>query len=144
MNRENTSILQKTLTAPEILEAFGPEFLDPDFCRWWVLNRLNPNGAVCPACGAALQGRPVDRFFQGKQITCPACGRKFTAKTGTVFNGIKADFREALFFCFALESGRPMSWVAARLPGVELRTLYSYKEIFNVNQNPKKRGKKND
>lgn len=142
MTRETPLNLHKTINAHEIMTAMTPDFLDRDFCSRWALNRLHPNGPACPWCGRFLEARAVERFFEMKQITCPACERKFTGKTGTVFNGIKADFREALFLCFALESGRSMQWVKERFPGLEKRTLYTYKEIFNVTPNPQKKGRK--
>jgi transposase-like protein len=125
---------QKSLCACEVVDSFNPAFLDAGFCRQWILRRLHPV-AGCPACGVLLTGPAVDRFYQGKQITCPACRKKFTARTGKVLRGVKADYRTILFFIFALEMGLPMLWIKRRLPGLELRTLYTYRKVFKVVRN---------
>lgn len=93
-------------TAAETLAAFGPEFLDDGFCRGWVLRRLHPAGVFCPGCGAAIKGdNRLQRFWGGLRLTCPACGKFFTALTGTFLARSQQSFGELVLLAFLLEAG---------------------------------------
>ena len=95
-----------TFTAADAHAAFGPEFLDDGFCRDWVLRRLHPAGVFCPGCGAAIVGdNRLQRFWSGLRLTCPACGKFFTALTGTFLARSQQSFRELVLLAFLLEAG---------------------------------------
>jgi len=95
-----------TFTAADALAAFGPEFLDDGFCRDWVLRRLHPAGVFCPGCGAVIEGdNRLQRFWSGLRLTCPACGKFFTALTGTFLARSQQSFRELVLLAFLLEAG---------------------------------------
>lgn len=95
-----------TFTAADALAAFGPEFLDDGFCRDWVLRRLHPAGVFCPGCGVVIEGdNRLQRFWSGLRLTCPACGKFFTALTGTFLARSQQSFRELVLLAFLLEAG---------------------------------------
>ena len=85
------------LAPGEALEAFGAGFLDPVPCRRWLLERLHPEGAVCPKCGARIRDAGLLRtFWSGQRLRCQACGKYFTAVTGTLLSGSHLGFRRFL------------------------------------------------
>ena len=123
-------MMQKTsIKSRDIAESINPDFFDPDNCRQWLLERLHPKGPSCPWCGVAIRGRAAARFWLLKQMKCQACGRKFTARTGTNLAGLKAGCRELVMFCLMLEAGYPMARIGQHM-NIGLRTLYLYKERF--------------
>lgn len=119
----------KNITIKQVVDDMTPDFLDADFCRQWLLNRVHPEGPVCPWCGAEIQGRAAGRFWELKKIECPACGRKFTARTNTELSGLKLDERGLVLFCLLVGAGFPLSWIAKRF-NISIRALYMYRDRF--------------
>ncbi|VFQ46891.1 IS1 family transposase [Desulfoluna butyratoxydans] len=104
-HRENTDQCKSAngreiFTPAEAADAFGPEFLDLECCRGWILNRIHKGEARCPGCGSSIQDEQrLFRFWSGKRLSCPACGKKFTSLTGTFLSGSHMDYR-GLFLLF--------------------------------------------
>lgn len=99
-DQSNTAAGTGVFTPAEAAAAFAPEFLDLDSCRGWILNRIHKNGAFCPGCGSPIQDEQrLSRFWSGKRLSCPACGKKFTGLTGTFLSGSHMEFR-ALYLLF--------------------------------------------
>ena len=74
---------------------FGMDLIKFDDCARWLVSRLHPDGVKCPGCSAAVtDDNRLSRFRQMGQIRCPECGKKFTAKTGTILNETKLEARE--------------------------------------------------
>ena len=92
-------------TPADVLEVFDVNFLDYDFSRMWVLKRLHPNGAYCPGCGAALPENKLQRFWSNQRISCRACGKYFTALTGTFVGCCQLDFRGLVLLSVLLALG---------------------------------------
>lgn len=88
-----------------ILQDFNVSFLDYDLCRAWVMIRLHPVNPHCPRCGAAIPGAKLQRFWQGKRITCHVCRKFFTALTGTFVSGCQLDFRGLVLLAVLLALG---------------------------------------
>lgn len=74
---------------------FGMDLIKFDDCARWLVTRLHPDGVKCPGCSAEVTNSSrLERFRQMEQIRCPECGKKFTAKTGTILNETKLEARE--------------------------------------------------
>jgi len=134
---ENTATTIKpgtpaTFRASDLLAAFGPEFLDDGVCRDWVLRRLHPAGAFCPGCGAGIQGdNRLQRFWSGLRLTCPSCGKFFTALTGTFLARSQQSFRELVLLAFLLEAGFSNT-ETARLVGNHTNTVRMWRLKFDT------------
>ena len=74
-------------TTEEAVEAFNALKLDEKACRMWVLNRLHQSGAHCPQCKADIQ--EAETFWDLGRCRCKACGKWFTATTGTILQGVQ-------------------------------------------------------
>lgn len=98
----------------EVAQAFGADFLDEAFCRQWILSRLH-SGARCPQCHRPLAGRALPRFKKGARIRCNACGKFFTALTGTFLSGCHLDYRSMILLPLLLRFGLRHDRIAATL-----------------------------
>src|SRR5688572_9826541 len=58
-------------------------FANPDHCREYLVARRWPNGVTCPTCGS--KGVYFDRTLNGWKCKTQHPKRKFTLKTGTIF-----------------------------------------------------------
>ena len=111
----------------DVAAAFTPEFLDLDRCREWILNQLHRNGAVCPGCGSSIKDEQrLVRFWSGKRLSCPSCGKKFTALTGTFLSGSSLDFRDIFFLIQALGYGARATDTAKRI-GCDPKTVTNWR-----------------
>ena len=82
-------------TPVDAVAFFGMDLIKFDDCSRWLMSRLHPNGCVCPGCSVQItEQNRLERFRQMEQIRCPECGKKFTAKTGTILNETKLEARE--------------------------------------------------
>lgn len=89
----------------QVASVFGPEFLDAEKCRSWILKKLHPRGSFCPHCGTPLSGNAVLTFWQNKPTRCQACEKTFTARTGTILSGKKLSFQEIILMSFLMAYG---------------------------------------
>ncbi|HSW38051.1 MAG TPA: hypothetical protein VLL97_01000 [Acidobacteriota bacterium] len=97
----------------DVLAVFNVNFLDYDFSRIWILKRLHPSGAHCPGCGAAVPENKLQRFWSNRRISCRACGKYFTALTGTFIAGCQLDFRGLVLLALLLALGVHDKQIAA-------------------------------
>jgi transposase-like protein len=82
----------RLFTPEAAARSFGADMLRADKCILWIVDQLHPAGAFCPDCSASIiDERRQARFYALEQIRCPACGKKFTAATGTILNGAKLE-----------------------------------------------------
>ena len=134
---ENTANTNKPGTpahfAPaELLAVFGPGFLDDASCRNWVLQKLHPAGVFCPGCGAGIQDdNRLQRFWDGLRLTCPVCGKFFTALTGTFLARSQQTFREMVLLAFLLGAGFSNT-ETARLVGNHPNTVRMWRLKFET------------
>ena len=101
---ENTINLN-FFTAADVAKIFGPNFLDAEVCRQWILKRLHPAGAFCPCCGSSLAGRQATRFWQDRPVCCTECGKTFTARTGTILAGKNLTYQEIILMAYLMARG---------------------------------------
>jgi len=92
---------------------FGATFLDETKCRNWIIAMIHGDGSVfCPGCRAELEGNALRRFWEGKRIRCRACGKYFTALTGTFLAGCHLSFTEIVLFAVFLYFSIPPREIA--------------------------------
>ena len=98
----------------DVARAFGADFLDEAFCRQWILSRLHSE-ILCPQCRSTLTERALRRFKKGARIRCNACGKFFTALTGTFLSGCHLDYRSLILLPLLLRFGLRRDRIASVL-----------------------------
>lgn len=84
-----------TFTAAEAGAFFGMDLIKFEDCSRWLVSRLHRDGVSCPGCSVAVtDDKRLERFRLLEQIRCTACGKKFTAATGTILGESKLEARE--------------------------------------------------
>ena len=117
------------LTLNDVRGEFSSSFLDEAECRRWVLGRLHPEGASCPACGRKVSKRCSGKFWNNERISCPGCGKWFNALTGTMLQGIHMDFRTVMLLALFLCMDQPAGVIAGFL-GSDKNTVRTWKRRF--------------
>lgn len=124
----NSTAGAKAFTPAEAAHAFDPEFLDLDACRGWILNRIHKNGAFCPGCGSSIQDEQrLIRFWSGKRLSCPSCGKKFTSLTGTFLSGSHMEFRALFLMFLSFGQGASTADMASRI-GCDPATIRNWRK----------------
>jgi transposase-like protein len=120
------------LTVTEILSAFGADFLDDEFCRLWILKKLHPGTEhLCPQCRTPITGSTLQHFWEAKRIRCGACGKFFTALSGTIISGCHLDFRSLIILGVFLGLGIRYGLIAAKL-GINQETVRLWQKKFEA------------
>jgi len=101
---ETTAIINNSniFDINDVLYDFRANFLNEIACREWVLKRLHPAGAYCPACGVAVPEKSLQRFWMSERVKCCHCEKFFTALTGTFLSGCQLDYREVILLAVLL------------------------------------------
>ena len=91
----------------DVAKAFSADFLDEVACRRWILETMYDAVCfTCPQCSAPLTEKGLRHFWLSERIRCYACGKFFTALSGTFLQGCHLAFREiillAVFLCFKI------------------------------------------
>ena len=113
-------------------EAFGAGMLKEDHCVRWIVSSLHPDNPCCPHCSVPVSVGAQTRFYQLEQIRCHACGKKFTAATGTLLCGSKLDARQIYLLAVLLFLEVP----PARIAGVlrcHVDTVHNWSSHFSSN-----------
>lgn len=85
--------------------------LDESTCRRKLLAIMRPD-PVCPGCQRAFTEEERQRLFDGKDIRC-GCGRKSSPRSGTIIEGVRADYRSIMLLAVMHHWGRPKQEIAA-------------------------------
>lgn len=100
----------------DALADFGPQFLDEDFCRRWLLDRIFRNGIKCPHCGYPVEGRQLFYYYRAtRQNICNKCRRKFSTLKGSIFHSTKLSFADLVLIAFLAALGETPEEIAARI-----------------------------
>ena len=100
----------------DALADFGPRFLDEDFCRRWLLDRIFRDGIKCPYCGYPVEGRQLYYYYRAtRQNICAKCRRKFSTLKGSVFHSTKLSFADLVLVAFLAALGETSEEIAARI-----------------------------
>lgn len=124
-------------------EVFNYELFDERACRAWVFGRLHPEGARCPACELVLDGAGCQSFWAGRRCVCRRCGRKFTARSGTLLDGSQLDYRQV----YVLAAFSKIGLTPARLAEILNVTPNTVRywslrfDVFNKNENENEGGR---
>src|SRR5262245_15142865 len=100
-----------SVTPPTTLHEAITYFADPDRCRSYVASTRWPHGIVCPVCGS--KAVYFDASRRGWECKHRHPKRKFTLKTGTIFEDSPLGFEKWL----------PALWLIANHPRVTGRRL---------------------
>lgn len=128
---ENTS--NKLFEMGAAARSFGLDMIKWDECALWVISQLHPTGARCPHCSAEISSDRQGRFFEGKQLRCPDCSKKFTALTGTLLNGSKLELREIYLIAVLSSLGVSGARIAAQLH-CHVDTVTNWQHHFQAQQ----------
>ena len=114
--RNNETPHAHVFTPADVARAFRADYLDEAVCRRWILTTIHGAGAIaCPECRAPLTGIALRRFWEGKRICCRACGKFFTALTGTFLAGCHFNFQEIILLAVFLYFRIPKYEIVRRL-----------------------------
>lgn len=53
-------------------------------------------GPICRYCGNSIPDRHLKRLYEGKEVYCGACDKRFYGTSGTIIAGTKLSFRQVL------------------------------------------------
>jgi len=122
---ENTAIIKDNIESlpgnniflpSDVAREFGPAFLDEDLCRYWIIKHLHPEAPpACPSCQANISDRSLPKFWEGDRIYCNACGKFFTALTGTFLSGCHLNFSGMFLLAAFLGLGIRSDLIADKL-----------------------------
>lgn len=118
----------------DVFIMFSAEFLDADKCRDALLQLMHGWKSTCPRCCADIES---PSFWEGKRTRCPACGKFFTAVTGTFINGTHFDFRTVFCLALFLEAGLSHK-IIAQLLQISPETVRLWKMKFDAFKTIKK------
>lgn len=117
-----------------VVEAFRAPLLDEDTCRRELLQLMRP-APICPGCMRCLTAAEIERMLDGREIRCE-CGRKSTPRSGTVLEGVHADYRTVLLIACMSWWGVTRTEIATRC-GVSIDTVRRITERLRVPQGGK-------
>jgi len=83
------------------------ESMTEDAARLVVAGAIKPC-PICPGCKVSLDDQERQRLYAGRSIVCRHCGKKHRLTTGTVLEGIHADFRDVVMICVMHRHGTPL------------------------------------
>lgn len=120
-------------TPAQALDHLAPKLLDEIESRAWILEQLHgyPPIVACPDCRFIVtRTRQVMAFTHGLYVTCPECGRKFSATTGTFIAGTHQDFRTIFLLAVLLATGLDNNQISKVL-GVTAETVRLWRHRFS-------------
>ena len=116
----------------DVAGAFNAGFLDEVARRHWILNAVHCGQDIsCPQCTAPLTRKNILRFSLAKRIRCHACGKFFTALTGTFLQGCHLSFRQIILLAVFLHFGIRPATIADKV-GVSEETVRLWQKKFSA------------
>ncbi len=104
--RKEDNIGRNVFVPHDVAASFRAGFLDEDACRAWILGTIHGRGPVrCPECRGEMEGKALQRFWEGKRVCCRRCGKFFTALTGSFLAGCHMTYGEVLLLAVFLHFG---------------------------------------
>ena len=134
---ENTASYKRR-TAPGYFDphdaavSFKADFLDEDLCRRWILDTIyHGQDIACPQCSKQLTAKSLQRFRTAERVRCHACGKFFTALTGTFLQGCHLTFRQIILLAVFLYFGINHAAIADKV-GVSEETVRLWQKKFQA------------
>lgn len=84
-------------------EVFCADDIDSSRSAPAITIGLHGTAPRCPDCGHILSGKAAQSFFQGERCVCPACGRWFTARTGTFLQGSQLSYSQVFLMAVLID-----------------------------------------
>ena len=134
---ENTASYAKRTAAGnfdlhDVAMSFSADFLDEDTCRRWILGIIyHEKDFSCPQCSAPLTGKGLLRFRAAQRVRCHACGKFFTALTGTFLQGCHLTFRQIILLAVFLYFGIRHEAIANKV-GISEETVRLWQKKFQA------------
>lgn len=107
------------------------DILDASRCEDLVLELLHQGAASCPVCRDALTGKRRARFLTFGRVRCSACGKWFSATTGTPLHKVKLDPRQLVLLAYLLSLGVDTARIATAA-GVDQETVRIWRLKFQA------------
>lgn len=127
-----TSTSTRAFIPADIGRDFNADYLDETICRDWILAAIHGRGMQrCPKCHEPMTGISSQRFWEGKRICCRACGKYFTALTGTFLSGCHLTFSGVILFAVFLYYRIPVREIA-RVLRISLETVRLWEIKFQA------------
>jgi transposase-like protein len=112
----------------DVAAELSDRFFDAQICADWFLDRCYPDGPACPRCGERITSeRVLARWRSLQRLTCPHCGRKVKATTGTILQEAHIDPRQLFIILSMLGIGADPADVA-RIVGVTPATVLAWRD----------------
>ncbi len=94
MGYDKTPVFDDSSLGGQIISAFSGDHFDEAACRRTLLQLLR-SAPICPGCRRSFTSQEVERMLDGREHRCE-CGRKSFPRSGTVLEGVHADYRTVL------------------------------------------------
>lgn len=130
-NTDSPGTVLRAISLGAIAAAFSPDIFDEAACRARVLLKLHPDGALCPACGLALDGLTEKSFWAGRRCECGRCGRWFSARSGTFLDNAHLSYAQIIIIAALLREGLHPARIAA-FAGVSADTVRIWSMRFKA------------
>lgn len=121
------------ISSKVIIDSISPDFFDSDFCRYWLLSRLHPDQPECLGCHKKIEGRALQGFWEGKKIQCPECGKRFTARAGTILSRLHLDYRDLILLLILFELRFSIMQIS-KIMNLSRKTIYVYYKRFQLDE----------
>ena len=134
---ENTASYKRRTAAGnfdlhEVALSFNADFLDEESCRRWILDNIyHEKDFSCPQCSAPLTVKGLLRFRTAERVRCHACGKFFTALTGTFLQGCHLTFRQIILLAVFLYFGIRHTVIAGKV-GISEETVRLWQKKFQA------------
>lgn len=93
----------------------GPEMVDGDLARQWLLQVFKGGQMVCPACGRSTFSAVQQLSFrEGRRVKCE-CGKWFIDRSGTPIDHSSLSHAQAAVLIHLLACRLPAAEIAARV-----------------------------
>lgn len=96
----------------QISDDFSPALISESAALRFLMTYIRPT-LECPGCGRSFDGREVERIYADLPVRC-ACGRKSSARSGTIIDGVHAGWSEILLILVMRHWGQSDQQTAAR------------------------------
>ena len=129
MGYDKTPVFDDSSLGGQIITAFSVGHFDEAACRRTLLKILRP-APICPGCQRSFTAQETERMLDDRDIRCD-CGRKSAPRSGTVLDGVHAEYRVVLLIaCMAYWGVKPAEIV--RHINVSLDTVRRITERLKV------------
>lgn len=125
MSCKHIPVFDDSTLGGRIVDAFESVHFDEIACRRTLLSILRPD-PICPNCRRSFTREEAGRMLDDKEIRCE-CGRKSAPRSGTVLEGVHADYRTVLLIAC-------MAWWGVHRPEIATRCGVSIDTVRRITE----------